>query len=60
MAQRDRPRAAFGARLVAEIERLDRYGAVRDIVPQEIPDTVRDAAEQVKAWLTTASGAGQP
>ena len=60
MAQRDRPRAAFGARLVAEIERLDRDGAVRDIVPQEIPDTVRDAAEQVKAWLTTASGAGQP
>ena len=60
MAQRDRPRAAFGARVVAEIERRDRYGAVRDIVPQEIPDTVRDAAEQVKAWLTTASGAGQP
>ena len=56
-AQRDRPRAAFGARLVAEVERLDRYGAVRDIVPQEIPDTVRDAAEQVKAWLTTTSSA---
>lgn len=60
MAQRDRPRVAFGARLVAELERLDRYGAVHDIVPQDIPGTVRDAAEQVKAWLTTASSAGQP
>ncbi len=59
MVQRDRPRVAFGARLVAELERLDRYGAARDIVPQAIPGTVRDAAEQVKAWLTTTSNAEQ-
>jgi uncharacterized SAM-binding protein YcdF (DUF218 family) len=51
-AQRDRPRAAFAARLVAEVRRLDEYGAVGDIEPQETPGTVRAAARRVEAYLS--------
>ena len=43
----DREPAAFAARLVAELERLDRYGAAGDIARQTIPAAVRAAAERV-------------
>lgn len=43
----DRARPAFAARLVAELERLERYAAQGDIEPQEIPPAVRDAARRV-------------
>ena len=46
-AQRDRPRPAFAARLVGEVRRLDEYGASGDIEPQEIPESVREAARVV-------------
>ena len=48
-AQRDRPRAAFAARLVGELCRLDEYGANGDIESQEIPERVREAARRVEA-----------
>ena len=44
----DRPADAFAARLVAEIDRLDRYGARGDIACQRIPPAVRDAARRVR------------
>ena len=43
----DRPADAFAARLVAEIDRLDRYGARGDIAPQRIPPTVRAGARRI-------------
>ena len=52
-AQCDRPRAAFAARLLAELHRLDTYGATGDIDPQEIPDSVRGAAHRVEGCLPT-------
>lgn len=55
-AQRDRPRAAFAARLVAELHRLDRYGATGDIDRQAIPDSVRWAARQVEGLLKRLPG----
>jgi uncharacterized SAM-binding protein YcdF (DUF218 family) len=51
--QRDRPRAAFAARLVGELRRLDQYGAAGDIDPQETPRAVREAARRVEALLST-------
>ena len=50
-AQRDRPRAAFAARLVAEVHRLDRYGACGDIEPQVVSENVREAARAVEALV---------
>ena len=50
-AQRDRPRAAFAARLVAEVHRLDRYGACGDIEPQVVSENVREAARAVAALV---------
>ena len=52
VTQRDRPRAAFAARLVAEVRRLDDYGAAGDIAPQETPGVVRDAARRVERLLS--------
>ena len=43
----DRPPAAFAARLVAELERLDRYAAAGDIEPQAAPAPVREAARRI-------------
>ena len=47
----DRSRPAFAARLVAELDRLERYAAQGDIEPQEIPPHVRDAARRITAVL---------
>lgn len=47
----DRPRTAFAARLVAELERLDRYGAAGDIAPQTVPEQARDVAARVQQRL---------
>ena len=44
----DRSPNAYAARLVAEIDRLDRYGACGDIARQRIPAAVRDAARRVR------------
>lgn len=43
----DRPPHAFAARLVAELERLDRYAANGDIEPQAVPAPVRAAARRI-------------
>ena len=53
-AHRDRPRAAFADRLVAEVARLDRYGSAGDIEPQPVPGEVRDAVVRV---VSASSGA---
>ena len=45
----DRSPDAYAARLVAEIDRLDRYGARGDIARQRVPEAVRDAAWRVRA-----------
>ena len=47
----DRSVPAFAARLVAELERLERYAAQGDIQPQDIPLEVRSAARHVTALL---------
>ena len=44
----DRPPDAFAARLVAELDRLDGYGARGDIARQRIPSAVRDAARRIR------------
>lgn len=44
----DRTPRAFSARLVAELDRLDRYGSRGDIRPQAIPATVRAAARDLR------------
>ena len=43
----DRLPDAFAARLVAEIDRLERYGTRGDIARQRIPPAVREAARRV-------------
>ena len=43
----DRAPAAFAARLVAELDRLERYGAAGDIARQTIPESVRAAARRI-------------
>ena len=43
----DRAPAAFAARLVAEVDRLDRYGAAGDIAEQTVPSTVRQAVRRI-------------
>lgn len=57
VAQRDRPRAAFAVRLLGELRRLDEYAATGDIEPQQIPASVRAAAEAV---LALTSGRALP
>ena len=52
-AQRDRPRRAFAARLVAELRRLDEYGAAGDTEPQQIPPRVQAAARRVEVLLSS-------
>ena len=47
-AARDRPADVFAARLVAEIDRLERYGARGDIARQRIPPGVRAAARRIR------------
>ena len=47
----DRRLPAFAARLVAELERLERYAAQGDIAPQAIPPAVRSAARRITASL---------
>ena len=45
----DRAPASFAARLVAELDRLERYAAAGDIAPQTIPRPVRAAARRIAA-----------
>jgi uncharacterized SAM-binding protein YcdF (DUF218 family) len=47
----DRSPPAFAARLVAELERLERYAAQGDIEPQSVPDEVVAAAHQITGAL---------
>ena len=49
----DRSRTEFAARLVAEIDRLERYAKSGDIRAQEIPLVVRDAARRLTAWIAS-------
>ena len=51
----DRPPDAFAARLVAEIDRLDRYGARGDVARQRVPAAVRDAARRVREVAATGN-----
>ena len=53
--QLDRSRAAFAARLVAEVRRLDEYGAAGDIEPCAIPPAARAAARETARLLEGAS-----
>ena len=53
--QLDRSRADFAARLVAEIRRLDAYGAAGDISPCAIPPAVRAASREVARLLGSAA-----
>jgi uncharacterized SAM-binding protein YcdF (DUF218 family) len=50
-ARRDRTPDAFAARLVAELQRLDRYAARGDTTRQEIPPLVLDTASRLDARL---------
>lgn len=43
----DRAPASFAARLVAELDRLERYAAAGDIASQAIPEPVRAAARRI-------------
>ena len=45
----DREPASFAARLVAELDRLDRYAAAGDIAFQTIPAAVRASARRIAA-----------
>ena len=47
----DRSAPVFAARLVAEVERLDRYATQGDICRQEIPPAIRAAVKHVRAEL---------
>ena len=47
----DRSPPEFAARLVAELERLERYAAQGDIEPQEVPEEVWAAARRITAAL---------
>ena len=51
----DRSRADFAARLVAEVRRLDAYGAAGDIAPCTIPAAVRAAARETGRLLEPAA-----
>ena len=47
----DREAASFAVRLVAELDRLDRYAAVGDIASETIPAPVRAAARRITAEI---------
>ncbi len=51
----DRSLPELAARLVAEVERLERYAAQGDIRAQHIPGAVRMAARRVEAALATGT-----
>ena len=53
-AHPDRGRAAFAARLVAEIRRLEAYGASGDIAPCAIPPAARAASREILRLLDPA------
>ena len=52
-SHRDRPRAAFVARLVDEVARLERYGQQGDIIRQPIPSSVCRAVQRLESMLAT-------
>lgn len=49
--RRDRSWVAFASRLVAELQRLERYAASGDIAPQVVPVWVSDAATRLDVWV---------
>ena len=51
----DRSRTAFAARLVAEVRRLEMYGAAGDIEPCTIPPAARAASREVARLLPPAA-----
>ena len=51
----DRSRTAFAARLVAEVRRLEVYGAAGDIEPCTIPPAARAASREVARLLPPAA-----
>ena len=51
----DRSRAAFAARLVAEVRRLEVYGAAGDIEPCAIPPAARVASREIARLLDPTS-----
>lgn len=55
---RDRSLPEFAARLVAEIERLDRYAGQGDVERQDVPGPVRAAAAAVTDALRSAPAPG--
>ena len=52
----DRSPKVFAARLVAEVDRLDRYATKGDIYRQEIPARVRQAVKQIRIELKVGLG----
>ena len=56
----DRSLPAFAARLVAELDRLQRYAAQGDIRAQPIPPAVTAAGRRVAAELDRARSGGRP
>ena len=50
----DRTPLAFAARLVAELDRLERYGARGDIVRQTLPPAIRTTAKQLRRLISAA------
>lgn len=52
--RRDRPWVAFASRLVAELDRLERYAASGDIAPQTVPAAVSAAATRLDGWVRAA------
>lgn len=53
LAALDRSEAEFAARLVAELERLDRYAEEGDIRAQEVPTEVRQAAHRITTQIAS-------
>ncbi len=56
IAHLDRSRADFAARLVAEVRRLDVYGAAGDIAPCTVPSAAREAAREITRLLAGRGG----
>jgi len=57
-ARRDRHGDAFGARLVAELRRLETYAGSGDIAPQQVPPAVWVAARRLEAWIDDGAPSG--
>ena len=51
VASIDRAPDAFAMRLVAELERIDRYGADGDIAQQDVPQSVRVVARRITDYV---------